>query len=69
MNFKNKNNVGNTTFIPMNKYMLSTGLNDNQVSQRLVLNNSLIFSNLNNINQRFSRFFQPFHLKISNFKY
>ena len=50
MNFKNKNNVGNTTFIPMNKYMLSSGLNDNQVSQRLVLNNSLIFSNLNNIN-------------------
>ena len=50
MDFKNKSNVGNTTFIPMNKYMLSPGLNDNRGNQRLTLNNSLIFSNFYIIN-------------------
>lgn len=48
MDFKNKNNVGNTKFYPMNKYMLSPGLNNNRSNQRLALNNSLIFSNFNN---------------------
>ena len=48
MDFKNKNNVGNTTFIPMNKYMLSSWLNDNRGKQRLALNESLIFNNFNN---------------------
>lgn len=36
MNLKKKNNVGNTTFIPMNKYRL----NNNRGNQRLALNNS-----------------------------
>ena len=48
MDFKNKSNVGNTTFMPMKKYMLSPGLNNNRGNQRLTSNNSLIFSNLNN---------------------
>ena len=48
MVFKNKSNVGNTTFIPMNKYMLSSGLNDNRGKKRLTLNDSLIFSDFNN---------------------
>ena len=50
MNIKNKSNVGNTSFIPMNKYMLSPGSNNNRCNQRLALYNSLIFSNFYIIN-------------------